>query len=76
MFRDAPLASYLMGRVTVAGRAIHRLDQFWVTGNFAFHSPKVTEATEARCDDMRCYRPPWEIPLSTRGHFSENARQQ
>jgi hypothetical protein len=35
-------------RVTVAGRAIHRLDQFWVTGNFAFHSPKVTEATEAR----------------------------
>jgi hypothetical protein len=27
----------LTGRATVAGRAIHRLDQFWVTGNFALH---------------------------------------
>lgn len=23
--------------MTVAGRAIHRLDQYWVTGNFALH---------------------------------------
>ena len=32
----------------VAGRAIHRLDQFWVTGNHTFVTPY--QAMEARQD--------------------------
>jgi hypothetical protein len=32
-------ASLREGWATVAGRAIHQPDQFWVTGNFAPHSP-------------------------------------
>lgn len=37
--------------MTVAGRAIHRPAQFWVTGNFALHSLSTTLAIEVRCGD-------------------------